>query len=281
MTASDLSTVVETGTGVYVYGVVVADDAAAAVAEVGAAVDPAHGVASVREGEIAALVSEVSLEEFGEASLRGRLQDPAWLEAKVRAHEEVLERALVCTAIVPFRFGTIFRREDDVRRFLVDRGSEVAQVLERVRGKVEIGVKAFVDRELLERRLAETSPDVHELEGQRRTATGGREYLLRRRLERALGEEVERFRDECARASHERLAAAADDARVSELQPSELSGRAEEMLLNGAYLVHAGDDGLEAAVAELGVRYRDLGVSYDLTGPWPAYNFVPRELGET
>ena len=53
------------------------------------------------------------------------------------------------------------------------------------------------------------------------------------------------------------------------------------MLLNGAYLVHAGDDGLEAAVAELGVRYRDLGVSYDLTGPWPAYNFVPRELGET
>ena len=50
------------------------------------------------------------------------------------------------------------------------------------------------------------------------------------------------------------------------------------MLLNGAYLVAAGrEDELRAAVEELRARFGPDGVTYELTGPWPPYNFAAEE----
>ncbi len=51
------------------------------------------------------------------------------------------------------------------------------------------------------------------------------------------------------------------------------------MLLNGAYLVERGDSRLEQALRELEEHFGPQGVTYELTGPWPPYNFVPRDLG--
>jgi len=50
------------------------------------------------------------------------------------------------------------------------------------------------------------------------------------------------------------------------------------MLLNGAYLVERGETRLDEAVRNLEQRYGERGVTYELTGPWPPYNFVPRDL---
>src|SRR5436305_654300 len=83
------------------------------------------------------------------------------------------------------------------------------------------------------------------------------------RREREAAEESARFKAECAQASHELLAAAAEEARANPPQAPELSGRDEEMLLNGAYLVRRGDERLRAAVAELEDRYGGRGVSYE------------------
>jgi hypothetical protein len=52
-------------------------------------------------------------------------------------------------------------------------------------------------------------------------------------------------------------------------------------VLNGAYLVRRDDPGLREAVAELESLYGAQGVTYEVTGPWPPYNFVPREVVET
>ena len=51
-----------------------------------------------------------------------------------------------------------------------------------------------------------------------------------------------------------------------------------EMILNGAYLVAAGrDDELRRAAEELRAHYGPDGVTYELTGPWPPYNFAGDE----
>ena len=47
------------------------------------------------------------------------------------------------------------------------------------------------------------------------------------------------------------------------------------MLLNAVYLVQRENAGrLESAVEELREEHGPLGFSFELTGPWPAYNFV-------
>jgi hypothetical protein len=243
-------------TALYVYGVV---SAKAQPEGTGIGSRP---VEVVPEGDVAALVSAVPADEFGEASLRERLEDAAWLERTAREHEDTLERALAGAAVIPFRLCTIYESRDGLREFLSAHGPALADLLRRLDGRVELGVKAYFAAAAAER----DEP------------ASGREYLLRRQREREEAEEAGRFKTECARASHERLAAAAEEARANPPQPPELSGRTEEMLLNGAYLVRRDDGRLTDAVADLASLYGPHGVTYEVTGPWPPYNFVPPEV---
>ena len=268
------------GSGWYLYGVVAAAHAPARL-DVGISIDPGHGVELLTEGPLAALASRVSLEEFDEASLPERLNDPAWLERKIRAHEQVLERALAAASVVPFRFCTVYRSETDVRRFLSERGDDLAAALRHVDGRVELGVKAFVDRERFADSLGARSEKARDLESRVAAAEGGRAYLEGRRLDQVITKELERLAAEVVEVAHARLLAAAEDGTLGPLQSPEVSGRTDEMLLNGAYLVPAGGAELERAVAELARRYAELGVTFEVTGPWPPYNFVPREVGAT
>jgi gas vesicle protein GvpL/GvpF len=269
-----MGTTAPSGVAWYVYGVV---DAAAEPPAAPAGV--ARHVQPLTEGGLTALVSPVALDEFGEEPVRARLEDSTWVEEKARAHEAVLEAALGTGAVVPFRFLTVYRDEAELRNFLAARRDELLSVLEGVRGKVEVGVKAFADIAALERSVAGRSPEVAELDAQIAGAQAGRAYLLQRRRDEAARAESARLVAEIARDSHARLLAAAFAGTANAVQPSELSGRPGQMVLNGAYLVPVAGSDLDRELGALAEHYAHLGISFERTGPWPPYNFVPRDLG--
>jgi hypothetical protein len=256
----------ETGTALYVYGVVPASSSRDLFAGV-EGVDAGGRVTLIGEGELAAITSPVPLREFGEAAIEHNLRDPAWLEEKVRAHDRVLEAALGQATVVPFRFGTIYRGEDQVRKLLSDR-PDFAQTLTRLDGTLEYGVKAFLDRDairarlLAERGLDEDSP------------SSGRAYMQRRQLDRRLDQEIRDLAADSAHESHLSLVAASLDGRMNPLPQPELTGDDREVVLNGVYLVRAGEtERFHRALAALEDSYAEQ-VAYQLTGPWPPYNFV-------
>jgi hypothetical protein len=249
--------------GWYVYGVVDADCALP---------EPGDGVRLVREGGVAAIVGPVDLGEFDR--LDERLNDLAWLEQKARAHEAVLDRLVGEGAIVPLRFGAIYRHLDEVAAMLGERSDEFAADLDRVRGRVELGVKGFVEREALEATLA--SERVAASVG----GGSGRAYLERRRMQREITEEAAAILAEAARSTHERLLEHSVAGAVSRPHSRELSGRSEEMFLNAAYLVSAADESLRGEVADLGRGYASLALTFEVTGPWPPYSFVGSEQRE-
>jgi len=253
---------VETTDALYVYGVVPKGTSPDIFASVGAEAE------LVESGELAAIASRVPLAEFGEEALEANLKDPAWLELKVNEHNAILAACVGVTTVLPFRFAAVYRDDDQVRRTLSER-PELVDTLARLEGAVELGVKALLDPEALRARLAHArglDPEVG----------SGRAYMMWKQLERELDEEVRSFAASCAEASHERLAAAAVDACVNPAQHPTVAGG--EMLLNGAYLVRSDGDGeFRAALRQLQARYADDGVTYELTGPWPPYNFVGEE----
>jgi Gas vesicle synthesis protein GvpL/GvpF len=260
----------EDNPGWYLYGVVAGD----------AAVDGGAEVVLVKEGPVAGVASRVSLEEFDAALLPERLGDAAWLEEKVRTHEQVLEGVLESAPVVPCRFCTVYRTEDELRRFLSERGSDLADALGRVVGRVELGVKAFVDRNRFATGGAVRNETIRELADHASRVEGGRAYLELRRLEQLVTEELMKFKNEVAAHLHEQLLAAADDGVQLNLQRPEVTGRDEEMVFNAAYLV-ADRPGFERELGMLAGEYRDTGVELELTGPWPPYNFVPAELASS
>jgi hypothetical protein len=241
-------------------------------------VDASGQVERIEHGQLAALVSRVPLSEFGEDPLRGNLNDLDWLERVARGHEAVLERGLEQATIVPLRLCTIFEDEDGVRRMLEDQRLALSTALEVLSGHQEWSVKLLADGELLEAAARARSPEADALADQLDTRSAGGNYMLRRRLERHVREAADELAVSVADDVHARLQDWASDAVLNPPQNRDLSGHEGEMLLNGAYLVETPKvERLRELVAQLCERHRELGVRLELTGPWPPYNFVPRD----
>lgn len=256
----------------YVYGVVFAQMEMPSDLS---GVDPRYEVSLVEEGGMAALVSRVSLAEFGEQPLHENLNDVGWLEEKARAHEHVLDVALRRGTVVPLRLCTIYSGEEQVREMLAREGAVMTDALERLDGRAEWGVKAIAEPRALQRAAVQRAGEAPG----RESASPGTAYMDRRRDEARARVEEEEIADEWASALHDRLAGSASEALLNPLQHSEVSGHEGDMLLNGVYLIE--DDavaGFSALVDRLAEEYRPLGVSVELTGPWPPYNFVKSSI---
>ena len=66
------------------------------------------------------------------------------------------------------------------------------------------------------------------------------------------------------------------DACPLRLQPADSAGRDAEMILHAAnLLLRSGVDGFRKRVEAVGAAYAEQGLSLDLSGPWPPYNFCP------
>lgn len=263
------SSSVEGSRGYYVYGVVEAGtppfDAPG--------MDEGHAPRMLVEGRLAALVGEISLAEFGEEALEENLARPDWLEQKVRAHEAVLEAALRVGPVLPFRFGTVYVSEEHVSEMLAREAEALAASLARVRGKREWGVKGFVDFA----RLAESLQTPEPTPAAAVETQTGAAYLDRRRLEQRVREGADRTTLEIASDAHARLAARAAEAALN--PPPRAQPRGGQLFFNGVYLVENGrEEELRQVVRELSEQYRDRGVRFGVTGPWPPYNFVEREV---
>lgn len=269
------------GPAYYVYGVVKAEESMDLPLTT-AGVNPEQPVGLVSADGLAAVVSVVSLDEFGEEELQGNLKDPEWAEAKVRAHHEVLNELVsrgMCA--VPMRFCTIFRGLDRVHGMLREHRKEFVSALGRLAEKAEWGIKMFCDQATARRWVGEEARTAGALKEEMETAGAGAAYFLRKKVEKMLDEEVERVADEAAQTSHETLARLSADAVILTLQGRETTGRAEPMLLNGAYLVS--DESFpvfKAAIDRLTQDWAPFGCSFELTGPWPAYNFARVDAAE-
>lgn len=158
-------------------------------------------------------------------------------------HERVAEELMEDRTVLPLRFGTELADADAVTAVLGERQEEFLDSLDRVRGRVELSVRAIAPEE------APAAP-----------AVSGREYL------------EARIRDErAATALHEPLAAVAvDAARRAAGTPGER--------LRAAYLVDRESvPAFRAAVDEL--QREHPGTAILCTGPWPPYSFTATGRG--
>jgi hypothetical protein len=233
-------------------------------------VDGEHPVELVRHAEVAALVSAVPLDEFGEEALREGLEDLPRLERLARAHERVLDDALGhVDAVIPFRLCTIYADSAHVRDMLDQERAAFTDSLVRLSGTAEWGVKAFLHPD------AAAGDDAAGA-----GAATGTAYLTRKREAREAAETARDEIDSTVDEIHARLSEQAADAALGRAQDRRLSGRDGEMVLNAAYLIpDERVEGFRSLVEELRRRHASDGIEVELTGPWPPYHFVAVEAG--
>lgn len=178
-------------------------------------------------------------------------------EVHLTLHEAVVEELMGTRPILPVRFNTVLRTEEAVLTLLTERAQAFRSALERVAGKVEMGLRILWQPAV--------EPEVSaDQEGQEWGP--GAQYLYRR-----LAEERHRSR---VRAEGERL--------IQDLQAPLLSLAVESclqpfpterLLLAAAYLVERDRvDTFRKRVANVREDFPHL--HFLLTGPWPPYHFV-------
>ncbi|MER6165207.1 GvpL/GvpF family gas vesicle protein [Streptomyces violaceorubidus] len=257
----------------YVYAVCRPFDAALQAQLTGVAGDPPR---LLPHGDLVAVVSHVPEADFSEEALRAHLEDLDWLTATARAHQQVVDALTAVTTPLPLRLATVFRDDSGVRVMLEEREAAFRRTLERLEGRVEWGVKVYVEAESAQRAKSERP------EASQRPAAkpvSGRDYLRQRRQQTRADDDLWSRAEGFATGLHARLSERADDARLHAPQNPRLSGAAGRNVLNAAYLVPR--DASEEFVETVDRTKDDApGIRVELTGPWAAYSFAGETEGE-
>jgi len=238
------------------------------------AIEDASTLEPVEAAGLAAVVSAVPLESYGEGTLAPRLSDAAWMATRALRHERVAEHFARRAPVAPLRFGAIYLRREGVERMLSERAEQFRRVLARLAGREEWGLNVYVERARLREEVTRVSARLGELVARAEGSTPGQAYLLRKKIDALRDEESRAETRRAAQEVERRLAAACDGAVRLRVLKDEAAEQGE-LAARLAFLVRREGFGEFRAAAEaLAAEYTPLGFRFELTGPWPAYNFA-------
>src|SRR5918994_7394264 len=108
-------------------------------------------VYTVHHEDLAAVVSDTPI----------RIYDPT--RENVLAHEFVNETVMRDHTVIPMSFGTIFRTGDDIVELLKSTYRALEDVLQKMKDKIEFGLKVLCDRNRVIQRLEEQDEEIRRL----------------------------------------------------------------------------------------------------------------------
>jgi hypothetical protein len=178
-------------------------------------------------GDLAAVVSDVP----------GAALDPT--RDRVLAHDRVNQAVMRDRTVIPMNFGTVCRTREDVVRLLRVAHAAFSEVLQKMEGCVEFGLKVLQRPDARVDSLPPGAPTDGELQ---------------MRATRHIDDGLERLREVSV---------------ASRLNPP----LGDPMILNAAFLVRCdGEPAFMTRAKEVARKFPHL--VFKFTGPWPPYNFV-------
>ncbi len=198
----------------------------------------------------------------------------------VLAHGDVVDAAWERTGtVLPMSFDRIVRPEAgvdadaQVARWLTAEADGFRAMLERLRGKVELGVQLLWEPRVIAEAVAASDAQVQALQAEMAGKSKGAAYFSQQKIERALRQALTARAEEDYRACFRQITALFPEVCVNELK--KLPDR--KMILNLSVLVP------RERVSELGALltgFQSEGVEVRFTGPWPPYSFVHASQAE-
>jgi hypothetical protein len=185
----------------------------------------------------------------------------------VFAHEQVNETVMRDFTVLPMAFGALFRTEDDIIELM--RGTEDAlrDVLNKMAGKVEYGLKVNWDRDRVIAEIEQENEEIRNLKEQITSRATGSTYFARMQLGRLVEQALSEQSDSYVREVY----AALRDTAVASRANKPIG---DKMIMNAAFLVEREREAeFDSKVKEIAAKYEGK-LSFKYTGPWPPYNFV-------
>jgi hypothetical protein len=244
--------------GIYVYNVIEADKPCTfGYIGIGGRGDEVY---TVPFRDLAAVVSKTPLVVY----------DPTRENALAHEHvnELVIEQGITP---VPMSFGTVFKSEESVVEFLNDTYNALRDVLLKMQGKLEYGLKVNWNREEV---LAEIERDNEELRRLKSEIASNRltsTYFARMQLGRLIDQALSERSSAYIRDVYDHLR----DAAIASRSNKPIG---DKMIMNAAFLVERDKTSVfDQKLEEIAKKYEGK-LIFRQNGPWPPYNFVTIRL---
>lgn len=181
-------------------------------------------------------------------------------QSAILEHARLVSECFRQGTVLPFRFGTVFNSDDELRRAVRVNRKAFLESVERLRGKSEMHLKLVVKDDALA--LAMTDIEL--------PTTAGGEYL-------------KKLREQATRVRERQTRARALSVQVHKLfnpLEAEISCKKMDsggMLIDIAHLIDS--KSVEKYQNRLSIATRQLkDCEVALSGPWPPYHFLPGKL---
>jgi hypothetical protein len=234
-----------------------------------------EGLKSLRFDDLFAVIKYVSEIDFSEENFQKHLSDISWLENNAREHVEVITRIMENHSVIPFKFGTIFQEETGLKKFVADYAESLTENFLHIGGREEWAVKIYCDRNSLSDKIDELSEEAASLEIQIMASSPGKAYLLKRKKDDLIENEMDRICKKYGQEYFDELNSLSEANRLNNLLPKEFTGREDTMILNATFLISKSKvANFKNTVDRLGKKDENFGFLLECTGPWPPFSFI-------
>lgn len=224
-----------------------------------------------RDRDLAAVLSEVSLEEFTGPGSEARLRELGWIAPRALRHQAVIEHINRFSPVFPARFGTIFSSREALQGLLSRYRERILDFLTLTSQAQEWGLKGFLDRRTAQEQVVETDL------ASTRTLSPGMRYMQERKLRAQAEARVRRWLEETAAEAKGELAQEATEVVERNIHSASLGESPGEMVLNWAFLVPVSRvDHFRATATRMDRELRPTGLTFEIVGPFPPYSFTPQ-----
>ncbi|MDP3043364.1 MAG: GvpL/GvpF family gas vesicle protein [bacterium] len=203
---------------------------------------------AVNQGNLSCIVSDTSCDHY-----------PLWRE-HIIAHQKPIEEVMKHYDVLPFSFSNIANTEDQIKKILKERRAEFEELLQKFKGKTEVGLKAFwPNMQFIFQEIAK-NPELQRLKKTHLT--------YQRKI--AVGEFIGKLLEKRKQDEAQNIIKAIGDL-AEELKEQQLFG--ENMILNAAFLIKkGGEDEFSRRAGILAQSFPNT--KLNCSGPFPLYNFV-------
>lgn len=183
------------------------------------------------------------------------------------AHEKAIEKVMSAHATLPVRFATVAEDEEKVKRILEREYGRFKNLLDDIKNKIELGLKAIFNERAIYKEILEKYLDIRLLKEKIVMLAPETSHYQRmeigKMVEQALQREKEIVRDDIL----DTLSPLAVEVRTNDTY-------GELMIINAAFFVEKEKEtDFDQQVQQLADKYSEK-VTFKYVGPLPPFNFV-------
>lgn len=218
------------------------------------------------------LARTVSTDDFLETKFQENVKNIQWLKHWALEHHEILAALVGVVTFLPFKFATVFHSEKNVVAMLDKHEVAMKEQLRKLSGKLEYGVKAWADDEVVRGYVTKVCPEIKAFDKEISISSPGKAFFLKKKRDITLEHEAQSFFEKHVRES---MLCLASHTRENSLPAREMANGEGKNGLKADFLVEHPEK--EIFLHELDAKKRSLracGIHLECTGPWPPYNFA-------